>query len=480
MKDQTKISKIARIYKLRNLRFHNEKSVCAIAYKLHVSEATIYKSSKRPQEFSTEIGKRRRNTRSSLHGFTDIIDKWILEQEALPKKKRELKTVFYESFAQMPDFKACEATFKKYITTRRKEIIPEKSFFGYTNALYHEPYECQMDLGTAYYFNENNIETKGYIFAVSFPNSSMGYCQIVKSKNSESILSSFQDILRHIGKVPREIWCDNEPCLVQFTKRTEKSIRILSPLFNKFVQHFNLDLRFLKMGKSSGKGSVENKIGYLRNNLLVPLPKIDDLNKYNNELLRRCEALHNRLHYKLEKNILELFKKDIESWQTYPSNNMMIESYLRLRVDYLGRARVKGKIYYVDSQFINRPIDVKLSKEECEIRDVTTDEIILRYKRLVGLELQENVDWSKYLPYIARHPEHAFSHPIMNCFPRSIKSYIIANPVDIVEKFLRYMSDVCKRSNLETSIEIAALCIEKNTLSRREFLNELNLHLCSG
>lgn len=46
------------------------------------------------------------------------------------------------------------------------------------------------------------------------------------------------------------------------------------------------------MNPESGceKGNGENKMGYLRRNELVPIPRFDDLNDKNRELLLRCDT----------------------------------------------------------------------------------------------------------------------------------------------------------------------------------------------
>ena len=68
------------------------------------------------------------------------------------------------------------------------------------------------------------------------------------------------------------------------------------------------------MNPESGweKGNVENKIGYLRRNELVPVPSFNDLTEENKHLLNHCETDMQREHYddNADRFISELFEED--------------------------------------------------------------------------------------------------------------------------------------------------------------------------
>ena len=68
------------------------------------------------------------------------------------------------------------------------------------------------------------------------------------------------------------------------------------------------------MNPESGweKENVENKVGYLRRNELVPVPRFNDLAEENRHLLERCESDMQREHYDDDDNrfISELFEED--------------------------------------------------------------------------------------------------------------------------------------------------------------------------
>jgi transposase len=55
------------------------------------------------------------------------------------------------------------------------------------------------------------------------------------------------------------------------------------------------------------KGNVENKVGYHRRNMLVPVPRFESLSEFNKGLLIQCEEDAKREQYRKEGTIEELY-----------------------------------------------------------------------------------------------------------------------------------------------------------------------------
>jgi hypothetical protein len=116
------------------------------------------------------------------------------------------------------------------------------------------------------------------------------------------------NIFNHIGGVPYRIWFDNPATIVN--KVLKDGERVLNETFTRFKNHYCFTSAFCNVGKGNEKGNVENKVGYLRRNLLVPVPRFDDLRTFNQRLLERCDEDMNRPHYKKETLIADLFAED--------------------------------------------------------------------------------------------------------------------------------------------------------------------------
>jgi transposase len=84
--------------------------------------------------------------------------------------------------------------------------------------------------------------------------------------------------------------------------------RNLTDDFLRFKEHYRFEAAFCNVEAGHEKGNVENKVGYHRRNLLVPVPKFQSLIDFNKELLQKCESDAKREHYRKEGTIEELYK----------------------------------------------------------------------------------------------------------------------------------------------------------------------------
>lgn len=86
--------------------------------------------------------------------------------------------------------------------------------------------------------------------------------------------------------------------------------REVTDRFLRFTEHMGFEAAFCNPSAGNEKGNVENKVGYLRRNYLVPEPKVKSLAAYNKNLLASCQKDLERSHYRKELHIVELFQDD--------------------------------------------------------------------------------------------------------------------------------------------------------------------------
>ena len=120
-----------------------------------------------------------------------------------------------------------------------------------------------------------------------------------------------QEVENTLSGVPKRMWFDNASSMVcSILKNGERS---LTEGFIRFKNHFGFEATFCNAARGQEKGAVENKVGYLRRNLLVPVPQFLDIHKFNQELLVKCDEDSLREHYRKEIYISELFNDDKEA-----------------------------------------------------------------------------------------------------------------------------------------------------------------------
>ncbi|GHU36670.1 hypothetical protein FACS1894105_07420 [Clostridia bacterium] len=71
-------------------------------------------------------------------------------------------------------------------------------------------------------------------------------------------------------------------------------------------------------------GNVENKVGYLRRNHLLPAPKINDIEAFNRNLLDECMTDLERNHYVKNEQIIDMFKAEQEALIPLPRERFRV------------------------------------------------------------------------------------------------------------------------------------------------------------
>lgn len=431
-------------YILHKARYDLLKPPRVLTQKYKINSSSINKYTKDP---NCKIELPKPSSRSKLVPYYDFINTWLkAKQQRVGKRKLPIAQLHRELHETFPQYKTSIHLLRKYA---RDYGISYHSKSGFHLSLIHAADECQVDYGTVYYYNKNNQEVKANLLVVSFPNSSMGYCQIFDLRTIESTLMGLLNIFTYIGGIPRELWIDHDSCILSARGFGKKKEIYFTKLFKEFVDYYAIKVQLCNTSSPHEKDSVENKVAYLRNNLFVPLPHITDLDSFNIELLCRCDQLHSRKHFRQAFHVLTEFRKNVASFLTLP--NIAFEPITKLicRADYIGRVTCHTIFYYLDPKYHDTQVEVILSYNACTIYD-TDGNLLLKHAHLSNSTLQENVKWELYLPFFAKHPNSVTATPITKNFPHNLKYYLLTSTADALEELFRNMATICKRSDLAT------------------------------
>ncbi len=94
---------------------------------------------------------------------------------------------------------------------------------------------------------------------------------------------------------------------------------------------------------------MENKVGYLRRNLLVPIPVVETLEGWNAQLLGLAEGDFQRPHYKKGLTIAELFEEERRHLGRLPEKPFTVERFSRVHTDGYGKFCLDGRHWYSSS-----------------------------------------------------------------------------------------------------------------------------------
>lgn len=387
---------MAEVEYIKHLYEVEGKSLREIAKTLHMNFRTVQKYAYR-NDWNPPVTP---NTDSAdfpvLGAYIPIIDEWLEQDEREPRKQRHTITRIYNRLQKEHGFKGSYSTLKQYVNRKKDQMRKYKESFL---PLSHPPGHAQVDFGDFKYYDSLDRNCEGHALIVTFPYSNSGLMQVFPSENQECLLTGMKRIFYHIGGVPIRVRCDNmSTAVVQILEGTE---RVITDGFYRFMLHHRFKADFCTPGKGNEKGSVENKVGYTRRNMLVPVPVIDDFDAFNVELLKRCDEDHEREHYERGDLIRDLWEEEKQHLLTLPEYEYEVFSYESLAVSKTGFIMVDTNRYGLSPEMSGKVVQAKIHFDKIE---VFYDHCLLKtFCRSYGKN-GEDYDWKDYLPTLVKKP----------------------------------------------------------------------------
>jgi transposase len=351
-----------------------------------------------------------------LGDYIPIINEWLEQDEREPRKQRHTITRVFKRLQKEHGYKGSYASVKRYVNRKKDEMKKRKESFL---PLAHPPGHAQVDFGKFKYYDGIGLGHEGYALIVSFPQANTGWIQVFPSENQECLLTGLKRIFYHIGGVPVRLRCDNMTTAVaQVLEGTE---RVITDGFYRFMLHHRFGADFCNPAKGNEKGNVENKVGYTRRNMLVPVPVIDDFDAFNAELLLRCDEDHDREHYERGELIRELWEDEKQHLLTLPEYEYEVFSYDSLKVDKCGFIRVDTTKYGLSPELSGKVMQVKIYFDKIE---VFYDHSLLKTFRRSYEKNGEDSDWKDYLPSLVKKPGATEHTRFFNQMPKLWQDYL--------------------------------------------------------
>ena len=386
---------------------------------------------------------------SKLDPYKPMIDQWLTDDKKAPRKQRHTaKRVFRRLEKEAPGFNCSYRLVADYVSAKKVELRLKnnKDYLP----LIHRPGEAQADFGMTCFY-ENGKYYEGKHLVLSFPYSNGGYMQLNYGENMECLLEGLQSMFEHISGVPTEIWFDNTRTIV--TEIIKGGGREVTERFKRFEEHYRFKSVFMNPEAGWEKGSVENKVGYLRRNNCVPVPRFSSLPQKNIELLSACDGDMQREHYDKDRMISALFQEDKAALLPLPSVRFDTSGYGSALTDKYGRFTLdKGKHRYSASPaFCEKTVQYRLTSSEVIVTDQDLHEIV-RHRRLYGEDEKESMDWLPYLKYIARKPRSLRNSGIYEMMPENMRHFMDTCDNADRGKILKALSELTDRTGFESAL----------------------------
>ncbi len=450
------------IHRIRELYYEQDKNLKEIAIIMNCDWRTVRKYVDM-EDFNTPsptpVSKEEHE--SKLDPFKPFIDEWLEADKLAPRKQRHTAKRIYRRLRDEAEGFNCSYRLVALYVAEKKEELRLKKTEGYI-PLVHHPGEAQADFGFADFYENGKLHHEAKYLVLSFPFSNGGFLQLNYGENMECLLEGLAAMFEHIGGVPTEIWFDNTRTIV--TKVIKGGGRNVTERFQRFCEHYRIKAVFMNPESGWEKGNVENKVGYLRRNELVPVPRFDSLADENKYLLDRCELDMQREHYDDDSNrfISELFQEDKARLLPLPSVPFDTALYTTATTDKYGKFTLDaGKHRYSASPaFCESCVNLKITSSNVIVMDKDMHEVV-RHKRLYG-EDHERMDWLPYLTYIARKPRSLRNSGIYDMMPQTMQIYMDNCESKERGRVLKVLAELTERTGFTSAVNTVDEAVRLN------------------
>ena len=261
--------------------------------------------------FSVPPGYRRSrpSARPKLDPFIGIIDGILAADEGRPRKQRHTSKRISERLRDEHGYSGGITIVKDYVLARR---LRHREVFV---PLRHDAGHAQVDFGEAL-AEIAGVERKIHFFAIDLPHSDACFVRAYPAETAEAFCDGHNAAFAFFGKVPRSILYDNTTLAV--ARILGDGVRQRTRVFGELQSHYVFADRFGRPGKGNDKGKVEGLVGWIRRNLLVPVPRAASLAALNEQLLEGCRRRFGARLRGHEETIGERLVRDLAAFHDLP------------------------------------------------------------------------------------------------------------------------------------------------------------------
>ncbi len=339
-----------------------------IARDLGVSRDAVTKYSQAQDYSPKPVVVRRRPGASVLAELIPVIEGWLADDARRPRKQRHTAQRVFDRLVAEHGYAGSYSPVQRYIKGFKAEH--RSTGEGYAE-LSWAPGVAQVDFGQAQAVIGGVMHTV-HVLVVTFPYSNMRFAQAYRGETAECVCHGLRTLFEHIGGAPRQLIFDNATGI---GRRVGQQVTE-SRLFSSFKLHYRSTARYCNPYAGNEKGNVENAVGFLRRNLMVPEPQAATLAGLNQVLLARCDGLAVKEHWRKHVPIGELFADDVGTCLALPSTGFDPVRYESRTTDKTGTLLIDGNPYTAGPAFAGRRITIGIRHDRVQILDEHANPIV--------------------------------------------------------------------------------------------------------
>jgi transposase len=344
-------------------------------------------------EYSEPPGYRAAQPRAKrkIGPFLELIAEILKQDQTAPRKQRHTKQRILDRLkaeGYTGGYTAVKEAVREWERRHREVFVP----------LIHNPSEAQVDFGNAEIILDGQA-TKVALFVMTLLYSDAIFGCVFPRECTEAFLEGHRRAFEFFGGVPKRISYDNTKVAVaRIIGRRERE---LTRAFLRLQSHFLFASHFCLVRRPNEKGHVENLLGYVRRNFLVPVPRVHTLEELNATLEQHCrDDLQRRVWGQPASKGVRL-EEERPALLALPQQTFEARRVESARVDSLSLARFDNNSYSVPTEYAHQTVTVVGGIDQ--LRIVCRDHVIARHARDWG---REHVQFEPrhYLALLERKP----------------------------------------------------------------------------
>jgi transposase len=268
------------------------------------------------------------------------------DRHAPPKQRHTARRVF-ERLRDEYGYRGCSSIVRAAVRALKQAqaevFVP----------LAHPPGQAQVDFGRATVVVAGRRHSAA-LFVLTLPHSGARFGCLAPRECTESFHDGHAGAFAFFGGVPARITYDNSRIAV--AKLTGPHERRLTREFLRLQAHFGFAAHFCRLRRAHEKGHVENGVGYLRRNFLVPVPRADSWEQLNDRLAECCRREIDRRGAGPAPAAAERLAADRAAFLPPPAEPFEARRVELVTVNSLSLGRFDGNDYSVPTAFAYRAL----------------------------------------------------------------------------------------------------------------------------
>lgn len=328
-----------------------------------------------------------------LDRYKAIIDWWLKEDKHRPKKQRRTGHRIYERLVAEYGYRGGESTVRHYVGRQRKglgELFIPLEFDPGSDA------QCDWGEGLVI-MNGRAIQVQLFCMKLSY--SRKPFVMGFPRQRQEAFFEGHKQAFCWFGGVPHRIGYDN---LILAVKRVlEGRNREEQTAFVAFRSHYLFDSHFATPGQAHEQGRVENLVGYVRRNFLVPAPEVSSFEELNQVLLERLRQEDQRRVLGEALTIGELWEQERPKLLPLPEYPYPCWVTRLVRANAYSLVACDSNHYSVPVEYAPRKLSLHASAWLVQI--AWQDKVIAVHRRSYG-KGEDIMEVEHYLPLLLQRP----------------------------------------------------------------------------